>query len=188
MFTRTAVSVLKQYQAKLKPESTISSEMLTGTPPSEFLVGPAPNATIKRIDFSQTSLPCYEGCYATILDNILSPEECIALIQYAEASAPKKWERAMINIGDGEQMLAEDTRKCGRIIWDEQDIVNRIWERCRPLVPELERLDSKTWPELVVKKSRGREAKYKMTRINERMRILKYTGGEYFKRELPVAL
>jgi hypothetical protein len=188
MLTRTAASVLKQYQANLNRESTKSSNMLTGTPPSEFLAGPAPNATINRIDFSKTPLPCYTGCYATVLDNILSPEECTALIQYAEASTPKKWERAMINIGDGEQMLVEDTRKCGRIIWDEQDIVDRIWERCRPLVPELERLGSDTWPDLVAKKSRGREGKYKMTRVNERMRILKYTGGEYFKRELLIAL
>jgi hypothetical protein len=188
MLTRAAVAVLQQYQANLNQESTTPSDMLTAIPPSDFLAGPAPNPTVKRIDFSKTSLPSYTGCYAAILDNILSPEECIALIQYAEASALKKWERAMINIGDGEQMLVEDTRKCGRIIWDEQDIVDRIWERCRLLVPELEKLDSKTWPDLVVKKSRGQEAKYKMTRVNERMRILKYTGGEYFKRELLVEL
>jgi hypothetical protein len=153
------------------------------TPPSDFLTSAAPNATAKGIDFSKTSLPCYKNCYAVIIDNVLSPDECLALIHYAEASAPQKWERALINVGGGRQMMMEDTRKCGRIIWDEQAMVDRIWERCRPLVPELEKIDSTNWPMVVDKKSRTTEGKWKMSRVNERMRILKYTGGEYFKRE-----
>jgi hypothetical protein len=77
--------------------------------------------------------------------------------------------------------MYEDVRKCGRIIWDSQDIVTRIWERVKGLVPELtvianQPLVTGTGP------SKRREV-WRYTRCNERMRLLKYTAGEYFKRE-----
>lgn len=71
-----------------------------------------------------------------------------------------------------------DTRNCGRIIWDSKDITERIWKRIEHVVPEISRLENSAsltgwWP------GRGKEV-LKLTRLNERMRFLRYEGGEYF--------
>lgn len=78
--------------------------------------------------------------------------------------------------------MYEDTRKCGRIIYDEPELVARLWERVKDLVPELHELVCK--PEVTGSGPAKRREVWKMTRLNERMRFLKYTAGEYFKRKL----
>jgi hypothetical protein len=84
--------------------------------PSDFLAGPAPpSLTRTRVDFEHTSLPEYKQCYAVILDDVLTAEECAALVALAEAQAGDAgWERAMVNVGGGNQMLATHVRNCGR--------------------------------------------------------------------------
>jgi hypothetical protein len=84
--------------------------------PPDFLAGPAPpTLTCTRVDFAQTPLPEYEHCYAVILDDVFTAEECAALVALAEAHAGDAgWERAMINAGGGRQVLATDVRNCGR--------------------------------------------------------------------------
>lgn len=146
--------------------------------PAGFLDGPASDITISRIDF-KTPLPEYEGLYAVILDNILSEEECNMLVTAAESTTSGKWERAMINIGGGRQKLMEDTRNCGRIIWDSPEIVAKIWGRIEASVPELQRLEN--WPKVTGNGPTRRGEVWKLTRCNERMRFLKYSKGEYFK-------
>jgi hypothetical protein len=146
-----------------------------------FLEGPPPNPKVTKIDFKNTGLPEYDGLYATVLDGILTPEECHTLVTAAENQAPKSWERALVNIGNGEQAFYEDVRKCGRIIWDSQDIVDRIWERAKGLVPELTTIANQ--PLVTGTGPSKRREVWKYTRCNERMRLLKYTAGEYFKRE-----
>ena len=148
--------------------------------PDNFLAGPAPNPTVNRIDFSKTKIPRYEGLYAVVLDGIMNLAECDMLIRAAETRTNGKWERALINAGGDRQVLMEDTRKCGRIIWDEQEVVDKIWARCAPLLLELQTLDAGKWP--LALGMRGKKG-WTMTRLNDRMRLLKYTGGEYFKGE-----
>jgi hypothetical protein len=149
--------------------------------PEGFLSGAPPNPKVTQIDFSNTEVPGYDGLYATVLDGILTPEECNILVAAAEDQARGKWERAMINIGNGKQALYEDTRKCGRIIYDSQDIVDRIWERIRDLVPELTIVANR--PLITGTGPSKRREVWRFTRLNERMRFLKYTTGEYFKRK-----
>ena len=67
----------------------------------------------KNVIWSKSSLPEYEGCYATVLDDAFSPEECETLIRLAEHTTNDKWEPAMVNVGYGEQKLMTDTRDCG---------------------------------------------------------------------------
>jgi hypothetical protein len=148
--------------------------------PKNFLTGPAPKPSLSRIDFAKTDLTEYEGLYAATIDGILTPEECRALVSLAEASVGDKWERALVNVGGGMQQMMEDTRKCDRIIFDNQEIVNRIWGRVKNLVPELHQLAN--MPEITGFGPAKRKEVWKMTRLNERMRFLKYTAGEYFKR------
>ncbi|ORY16545.1 hypothetical protein BCR34DRAFT_476133 [Clohesyomyces aquaticus] len=150
------------------------------TLPEDFLTGPAPNLTKTYIDFVKGGLGRYKDDWAVVLDGVLSEDECDALIAAAEATAEgKTWERAMVNVGGGEQRLYEDTRKCGRIIWDNRELVARIWARCEAAVPEIHRLEN--WGTVTGPGPVKRKEVWKLTRLNERMRFLKYTGGEYFK-------
>jgi hypothetical protein len=143
-----------------------------------LLTGPAPpNISKEIIDFSKTALPMYSGSYAVILDSILTSEECTSLLAAASSQTSNQWERAMINIGNGRQALYSDVRNCGRIIWDDREIVARLWARCEPFLDELLRLENCTR----ICGFAGRDVVWKMTRLNERMRFLKYVGGEYFK-------
>lgn len=150
--------------------------------PADFLSGPAPGLQKIDIDWKKTDLPEYEGLYATMLDGVFTKEECDQLVRAAEATTDGKWEQAMINIGNGEQMLITDTRDCGRIIWDDQDIVAKIWARCKDHMGEIERLHQ--MPKVTGWGPYKRKETWRLTRPNERMRFLKYGKGQYFRRKL----
>lgn len=141
--------------------------------------GPSPDITKTVIDFANTPLTQYAGRYAAILDNVLTSEECAALLAAAESQTNGQWERASINTGGGQQAVYSDVRKCGRIILDDREIAARIWSRCAPHLEEILRLESRP---LVtgLRPFRAKEV-WTMTRLNERMRVLRYEGGEYFK-------
>lgn len=149
--------------------------------PADFLQHPAPNIKVSRVDFEAANLPVYKGLYAVILDDVLSRHECRNLIKAAEASTTKGWERAMVNVGGGRQRMIEDVRNCGRIIWDSHDVVSRIWKRIEhiPEVQEIARLENV--PKIFGNGPTKWNEVWKFTRPNERMRFLKYVGGEYFR-------
>ena len=132
------------------------------------------------IDFKKTDLPEYDGLYATVLDNVFTKQTCQALIDTAESTTGGEWEEAMVNIGNGKQRTMRDVRDCGRIIWDDSDLVETIWARVKDQVPEILRLENQ--PRVTgygpVRRNEIRE----MSRLNERMRFLKYQEGQYFKR------
>ena len=147
--------------------------------PSDFLCGSAPGMTKQTIDFSALNLPEYRHCYAVLIDGAFTAAECQDLICAAEATSNGEWEPAMVNVGGGRQRAIPDVRDCGRIIWDDRDIMGRVWDRVKDQVPEIHRL------EFPPRQSRGGFALGKevwnATRLNERMRFLKYTDGQYFK-------
>ena len=147
----------------------------------DFLASPATDITVNRIDFAQTPCPKFAGLYAVIIDNVLTPSECEEMRRYAEASTLQGWERAMVNIGGGNQMLMTHERNCGRIIWDSQDVVDRVWKRIEhiPEVQEIVRLENT--PRVFGNGPQKRGEVWKFSRPNERMRFLKYVGGEYFR-------
>ena len=155
--------------------------MPTFTVPHDFLLGPGrPKIKKAIVDFDRTELPEYKGRYATILDNVFTQDECDTLVRAAEAQSNGVWEPAMINIGDGEQAVMTDTRDCGRIIWDDVDLVERIWSRIEDSVPEIESL--KNMPRVTGNWPVMRGETWKTTRLNERMKFLKYGKGQYFHR------
>lgn len=63
--------------------------------PKSFLSGPPPNPKVTRVDFENSEVEEYADLYATVLDGMLSPEECRILVSAAENQADKGWERAM---------------------------------------------------------------------------------------------
>ncbi|KAL9039289.1 MAG: hypothetical protein Q9214_004937, partial [Letrouitia sp. 1 TL-2023] len=102
--------------------------------------GPPPNLTATRIDFSKTDLPEYAPSYALLIDHAFSQRECAALLAAAEASRSSDgsgcWEKALVNVAGGRQRLMPEVRDCGRIIWDDEDVVAGIWERVKECVEE----------------------------------------------------
>ena len=152
--------------------------------PKDFLREPASDIITSRVDFEQVNLPEYEGLYAVLLDDVLTPSECQTLLHAAEGSATTTgngWERALVNVGGGAQMMIEDQRNCGRIIWDSCEVVAKVWQRIAdvPEVQEIVRLHNV--PKIFGNGPTKRNEVWKFTRPNERMRFLKYEGGEYFR-------
>lgn len=168
---------------KIRPENSAMDSAKIATVPKGFLDGPAPNITISRIDFAKTALPEYKDLWAVVLDGVMSPEECKALVAAAESTTEGKWYRALVNVGGGRQRMIEDVRNCGRIIWDSTEMVAKIWSRIEASVPEIHRLEE--WPKVTGIGPSKRKEVWKMTRLNERMRFLKYSSGEYFRRKCP---
>ena len=147
--------------------------------PEDFLSGPAPNLTREDINWVTEGMFRLQGSIAIVLDGVLSPEECDTLITAAESTTGGQWERAMVNVGGGQQAMSENIRKCGRIIWDNPELVQKLWARIEAAVPEVVVLDNQ--PDITGKGAVKRKELWKATRLNERMRFLKYTGGEYFR-------
>jgi len=85
----------------------------------------------------------------------------------------------MIQVGNGRQRQEDDQRKCGRLIWDSSDVSQRIWDRVNVYVPEIARLDGHS--NLTAGSAVMKGQVWETTRLNERMRFLRYEGGEYFR-------
>ncbi|KAJ5826119.1 hypothetical protein N7474_003257 [Penicillium riverlandense] len=147
-----------------------------------FLPPQAPRtARARKIDFATSvpPLPKYRDLFATVIDDVLTDAECQEMIQLAEASSSNSWERALINIGGGKQALATDTRNCGRIIWDSPVLAQKLQDRLMPFLRELEIDEFTDRPRVTGLAGRGKT--YHLTRLNERLRFLRYEGGEYFR-------
>jgi hypothetical protein len=147
----------------------------------DWLAKEGPQVTVERVDFAARGLPEYRHCYAVVLDNVLTKQECDQLIAAAASTSDGAWERAMVNIGCGQQMLLTETRNCGRIIWDDREVVAKLWDRIKSHVPELEQISQQ--PNVTGNGPSKRNETWKYSRPNERMRFLKYEGGEYFHSE-----
>jgi hypothetical protein len=154
-----------------------------------------PPIQVHEIDFSNSSLPEYCGCYAAVIENVLSASECSQLLRLAEQSTGSPvnlndskgkdaaWQPALINAGGGREVMIKEIRDCGRIIWDDETIVGRLWDRCLlapGLKDKIEIIEgAKILGESAVKKGN----KWRFARANERMRFLKYGKGQYFRRK-----
>lgn len=165
--------------------------MAASTPfslPADFLSSPGPEKVVRTVNFKEVGLPEYDGLYAVVIDNCFSKEECNEIVRAAEATTEGKlWEQALVNVGNGKQMLMTDVRDCGRIIWDDRDMVQKIWSRVKDCVlPDIEYVKNKVQVTGFGPMKRGEVLQ--MTRLNERMRFLKYEPGQYFRRMSPPPL
>lgn len=146
--------------------------------PAGFLLTPR-DAVKKDINWHETSIPEYKGYYSAILDDAFTPTECKILLKLAELTTKGKWEQAMVNVGYGEQALMTETRDCGRILWDDRDMAERIWNRVKDHVPEI--LYLRGVPHITGQGPAKRKEIWRATGVNERMRFLKYGPGQYFR-------
>ncbi|KAK7228156.1 hypothetical protein V2G26_000326 [Clonostachys chloroleuca] len=163
---------LEPHQQKSRPE-LIPDEFLASAPPQPL--------KIKHIDFASSALPENTECLALTIDNILSKAECDQLVSLAEASVSNikedetPWKPATIKIGQGIQAAVRDYRHCDRIEWDQQSIVDRIWDRCAQ-APGLRELLAEVVPE-----GSFDGEKWEFRRLNKHMRFLQYKAGQFFK-------
>jgi hypothetical protein len=161
--------------------------------PEDFLRGPGPNPTLHKLDFEHTSppIPAYKDHFAAIVENFMTEAECKELIRLAEEStrtqlpdstlSPPVWERAMINAGGGRQILSIDSRSSGRVILDSHDLAGRILDRLMPFFRECE-LDRVQGKPLVTGLGPAKRGEVlRLSRLNERLRFLRYEGGDYFR-------
>ena len=146
---------------------------------TELLNKPAPpDCRSELIDFSKTQLPEYSGLFALLIHNLLTPTECNDLLDAAQSTS--KWEPAMVNIGGGRQALATEARNCDRIILDDEVLAQKLLDRILPhLPPEVVTLESKA--RITGNGPSKRKEVLRITRLNERLRFLKYTHGMYFR-------
>ncbi|XP_063437962.1 uncharacterized protein LOC134718972 isoform X4 [Mytilus trossulus] len=100
----------------------------------------------------------FQKCLAFVLYNVFTKEECEEYINIAEK---KGFEAALLNSGD-RQVLATDVRNSARCIWDTKEEVDKIWKRIKEYVPDV-------W------------CHREVMGLNERLRILRYDPGEYFR-------
>ena len=151
-----------------------------------LLSRPGPPITVQKVDFANTKLPENADLYAIILDNVLTATECQQLVAAAEASTNGVWEQAMVNVGNYQQELRTDVRDCGRIIWDNEEVAGMILQRVKPFVPEIGSL--KNVPLITGNGPVKRKETWQLSRPNERLRLLKYGPGQYFRGEKPIAI
>lgn len=146
--------------------------------PDSFLTGPPTTPPVARtIDWEATALPKNKGRVAFVVDNVLSREECAQLIALAEASVPVEgnaspWKPALISVGVGIEASAPGYRESDRIVWDQQEVASRVGERIMAAEGVREKLARFSRP----------DGTWKFSRVNERMRFLKYSKGQFFKR------
>lgn len=160
--------------------------------PEDFLLEAPLNASMRKIDFMHTipPIPAFKNHFAAIVDNFMTEDECKKLLRLAEEStkvgvpdshSPPTWERAMVNDGNGKQSMSVGTRKCGRILWDSPDLAQRLLDRLMPFLREcgIHEIDSQPLVTGLGPARRGEV--FHLTRLNERIRFLRYEGGEYFR-------
>jgi len=139
--------------------------------------------------------------YAVIIDNVISPSECAELIRLAEASVPMPgsageasssadhatekqdpWSPALVNIGGGWEILQADYRNSDRIIWDQETVTDRLWDRIAMGAPDVAKhLSSIEADEVVLGGRRFMEQKWVFKALNRRMRFLRYGPGMFFR-------
>jgi hypothetical protein len=174
--------------------------------PDDFLAPLPDPSTIKveQVDFANSELSEYRKLYAVVLDNVLSQEECDQLIHLAELSAnghgeeakPNKgWVQAMVNAGPGKEFFAPDYRNSDRIIWDNNVLVERLWQRiiqAKEVKDYLSVLQGEKYIPVVgaglsgATSGSGRWVTTKQG-MNERMRFLKYGAGQFFRRKMLIS-
>ncbi|KAF7350371.1 alcohol dehydrogenase [Mycena venus] len=126
------------------------------------------------IDFEAAGLDEYNGCYAVVLDSLFSETELSAFLAQAEASGP--WEVAQVNAG---QYAYTDTsyRNGERLIYDSFELSEKIFEKVRPHLQDIEEIEQTTYVNGVNKAIQ----KWRMVRLNERLRFLRYPKGGFFR-------
>ncbi|KAE8353951.1 hypothetical protein BDV28DRAFT_132103 [Aspergillus coremiiformis] len=115
----------------------------------------------------------------------MAEKECNDLFQLTEASTESTlhahttpWERAIVNIGNDQQATVTDTRNCRRIIWDSAEVARRLLERLILFLEVWGIREVKNRPLVTEPGPVQRGEVFRLTRLNEWLRVLRYEGSE----------
>lgn len=182
---------------------TLPPSFLPPTPPADMKP-----MSLTAIDFSTTALPENKGRIALVIDNVLSHSECQTLLSLAESSVDldplnafwespghaSPWRPALVNVGQGYEVLEPEFRNSDRIVWDSDEMVSRLWARCmqgevgEALGAMLSELNGEQHAKILGEKKKAwrwdRPPRWVMKGLNRRMRFLRYGPGQFFRREL----
>ncbi|KAG8998902.1 hypothetical protein FRB94_006612 [Tulasnella sp. JGI-2019a] len=146
---------------------------------------PAPVA-VHKLDFAALGFPEYEDKYALVIDNLFTPADCQKLLDAAESA--KEWEVAQVNGIGGFGYTDISYRNSQRILYDDFDLADWILEKLRPYVGEIESVDPERHHMMTRSMQERKAMGYRvpapvqLSRVNERLRYLKYGPGQYFRR------
>ena len=153
---------------------------------------------VLQVDFAQYGFPELSSRTCIIIDNLLTPDDGRKL--YNSAVSSSDWKTAEINVGNGRQVLIKDYRNSDRIILDSHELAGWLFEKIQPHLPAHLvsipdaphhcRLRSPAYKEAKeisnagVRNARAnanaKEPIAKCTRLNERLRFLRYEEGMFF--------
>ncbi|RYP62628.1 hypothetical protein DL769_007234 [Monosporascus sp. CRB-8-3] len=148
---------------------------------SRVLSGPAPACVSAGvIDFKETEVKEYADYFAMVINGILTPEECAELISLVQPADNTPWPPATMTAYNGSQILDTSSRHCGRIIYNSKAVADRLLNRILPhLPPEVATLDNV--PDITGQMPVIRKEKWKISRLSEALKLLKYEPGNYFR-------
>ena len=113
----------------------------------------------ETLDVTQIDSTLCNGLWGVQCNQVFTEEECQMIIEAAEA---RGFEKALLNVGGGQQVLAEDNRKHLRVMVDDFRLAPEIFSRIKDALP---------------KTFKG----HSLVGLNERLRILKYHPGDFFR-------
>ncbi|KAJ7027998.1 hypothetical protein C8F04DRAFT_1120704 [Mycena alexandri] len=128
-----------------------------------------------RIDFVAAGLPEYKGCYAVVLDSLFSKPELSGVLAQAEASYP--WDVAQVNVSGSYAFTNTSYRNGQRIIYDSFELSEQIFKKVRPHLKDIEDIE-----EITFANGQKLKQKWRMVRLNERLRFLRYPVGGFFRK------
>ncbi|KAJ7686172.1 hypothetical protein B0H17DRAFT_1072321 [Mycena rosella] len=126
------------------------------------------------IDFAAADLPEYEECFAVVIDSQFPKPELSAILAEAESFSP--WHIAQVNVGT-EAYTNTAYRNGQRIIYDSLALSEQIFAKIRPHLSAIEEIEEPTYVRGVGVASQ----KWRMVRMNERLRFLRYPKGGFFR-------
>ena len=153
---------------------------------------------VLQVDFAQYGFPELSSRTCIIIDNLLTPDDVHKL--YTSAVSSSEWKAAQVNVGGGREVLATDYRNSDRIILDSHELAGWLFEKIQPHLPahvvsipnapHHSRIRSPAYKEAKEKSNEGpqdtkangkaKEPVAKCTRLNERLRFLRYQKGNFF--------
>jgi len=134
-------------------------------------------------DISQELIPVLgRNVFAIVLRNVLSQEECGALISKCE---DKGFDDALVQGPTGKQVLRQDIRACGRCIIDDVVLADGMYTRILNAVrgtKHEEKIMHAPWTTALSSTSGNDGTSEEITAVglNERLRFLKYGQGHFF--------
>jgi hypothetical protein len=102
--------------------------------------------------------------------------ELSAVITQAEAFSP--WEVAQVNAGTY-AFINTSYRNGQRIIYDSFELSEEIFKKVRPHLSDIEEIE-----EVGYVNGQKVKQKWRMVRLNERLRFLRYPEGGYFRKHI----